>query len=255
MCSPLPYEESLDQFPKKHDEKPEEHKDQLPKAAGDSHLLPPLVQGRLGVCPGIDRGDGCVIGIAGNGHRIAVETDLEGIGPKLRGNADVPGCFGTDLGRLRGTAVPECCFKIRTAGKGGDRGRILSPAVGGDLDLAGHFGGVRVEVAHIGLVGLLPELDFGEAKGVFHAGNFCDDRIIRGGVRKLCGEDPLCGLRDCCLNEICCHIVSYPIFRSRITIERVLSVYSIDMVLYLDIWERNLRICSDLYYYIGCQTR
>ena len=71
--------------------------------------------------------------------------------------------------------------------------------------------GVRIEVADIGLVDLLPELDFGKAEGIVHAGNFCDDRIIRGGVRKLYGEDPLCGLLDCCLNEICCHIVSYPI--------------------------------------------
>ncbi|MPL77903.1 hypothetical protein SDC9_23763 [bioreactor metagenome] len=205
MGSPLPSDHALDELPKKHDEKPEEEHDELPKAAGDSHLLPPLVQGRLGVCPGIDRGDRCVIGIAGNGHRIAVETDLEGVGPKLRGNADVPGCFGTDFGRLGSTAVPECGLEIRTAGEGGDRGRILSPAVGGDLNLAGHFGGVRVEVAHIGLVGLLPELDFGKAEGICNAGNFCDDRIIRGGVRKFCTEDPLCGLRDCCLNEICCH--------------------------------------------------
>jgi len=50
-----------------------------------------------------------VIGIAGDGHRLPVETDLEGIGPELGGNADVPRCFGTDLGGLRGPAVPECC--------------------------------------------------------------------------------------------------------------------------------------------------
>ena len=223
MCSPLPsgkahnpvflfpgFEKTLNELPKKHDEKPEEDHDELPKAAGDSHLLPPSVQGRLGVCPGIDRGDRCVIGIAGDGHRIAVETDLEGVGPEFCGDPDVPGGFGTDLGRLGRAAVSKCCFKIRTAGEGGDCGRIPGPRVGGDLDLAGHFGGVRVEVADIGLVGLLPELDFGEAEGIFHAGNFCDDRIIRGGVRKLCSEDPLCGLRDCCLNEISCHVFFFP---------------------------------------------
>ena len=60
----------------------------------------PLVQGRLGVCPGVDRCKGGVVGIAGNGHRIAVQADLEGVGPKLCGNADVPGGFGTDLGGL-----------------------------------------------------------------------------------------------------------------------------------------------------------
>jgi len=183
----------LDEFPKKHNEKPEEHKDQLPKPAGDLHLSLPLVQGRLGVCPGIDRCKGGVVGIAGDGHRLPVETDLESIGPELCGNADVPRCFGTDLGGLCRTAVPECGLEIRTAGEGGDRGCVFSSAVGRDLDLAVHLVGGGIEVADIGLVGLLSELDFGKAEGVFHAGNFCDDRIIRGGVRKLCGEDPLCG--------------------------------------------------------------
>ena len=197
--------EALYKLPKKHDEKPEEDKDQLPEAAGDLHLRTPLVQGRLRVCPGVDCGDGGVVGIAGDGHRIAVETDLEGVGPELRGNADVPGRVGADFGGFCGAAVPECCFKILTAGKGGDRCGIFGPRVGGDLNLAVHLGSVRIEVAHIGLVGLLPELDFGETEGIIHAGNFCDDRIIRGGVRKFCTEDPLCGLRDCCLNEICCH--------------------------------------------------
>lgn len=186
----------------------------------------PLVQGRLGVCPGVDRRDGGVVGIAGNGHRLPVQTDLEGIGPELCGNADVPRCFGTDLG------------------------------------------GVRIEVADIRLVGLLTELDFGKAEGVCFARNFCDDRIIRGGVRKFCTEDPLCGLRDCCLNEICCHIVSYSIasrslkvaetrsksidlrfYRSRHNFERVLSVYSIAMVFYLDIGRVFFGVCRPLLLY------
>ena len=45
---PLPCEEYVYTLPKEHDEKPEEHKehkDQLPKPAGDLHLLPPVSSG------------------------------------------------------------------------------------------------------------------------------------------------------------------------------------------------------------------
>jgi len=153
---------------------------------------------------------GGAIGIAGDGHRIAVQADLGSGCPELCGNADIPGRFGTDIGGLCGTAVPECGLEIRTAEEGEDRGRILSSAVCRDLNLAVHLGSVQVEVADIRLVGLLHELDFGKAEGVCFARNFCDDRIIRGCVRKLCSENPLCGLRDCSLNEICCHVFSFP---------------------------------------------
>ncbi|MDD4415000.1 MAG: hypothetical protein PHR14_10765, partial [Oscillospiraceae bacterium] len=124
----------------------------------------------------------------------------------------------------------------------------------------------------------------GKAEGIFHAGNFCDDRIIRGGVRKLCGEDPLCGLRDCCLNEICCHIVSYSIASRSPKVAKTMSkslicelqggrrqpkicyFFEADKTrrLPLCIFYRYgivsrylagvLRRCADLYYYIGRET-
>jgi len=116
----LPCKEPIDELPKEHDEKPKEDHNELPEFIGDLHLRLPLVQGRLRVCPGIDRCKGGVVGIAGDDHRIAVQAELEGVGPELRGNADVPRGVGPDLGGLCRTAVPECGLEIRTAGKSGE---------------------------------------------------------------------------------------------------------------------------------------